>query len=154
MIEFWCQQNQNVIEKMKLKKLTWSKKKKLSEIKKFAAAVKKSDAKAIRNYKWIARAEKKRLNEKIKIIKQIEMIDRKKQREKMKIQKKIKRTFRFKRIYRKRLRESRNQIESSVILINSTFEKKKSSQKLYVFNEKICVFYEWVQRWFYELNHS
>ena len=40
-----------------------------SEIKKFVVAVKKSDAKAIRNHKQIARTEKKRFNEKMKIIK-------------------------------------------------------------------------------------
>ena len=43
----------------------------------------------------------------------------------MKIQKKMKRTFRFKRRYRKKLREFRNQIELFIILMNSIFEKKK-----------------------------
>ena len=100
-------------------------KKKFAEIKKLVVFVKRSNADAMRDHKRIARIEKIRFRKKMKIIKQIEIIDRKQKREKIKIQKKLKRAFRFKRIYRKILRDFQNQMKSSIILMNSTFEKKK-----------------------------
>ena len=53
----------------------------------------------------------------------------------------MKRTFRFKRIYRKKLREFQNQMKLFVILMNSTFEKKNNQVKNSTFSMKKYVYF-------------
>ena len=68
------------------------------------------------------------------------MINRKRKREKIKIQKKLKRTFWFKRIYRKKFRDFRNQMKSSIILMNSILEKKIIKSEILRFQWKnMCI---------------
>ena len=116
-------------------------KKNFAEIKKFVIITKKLNAKTMRQNKRIERIEKSRFRNEMKIIKQIEIIDRKKKREKIKIQKKLKRTFRFKRIYRKRLREFRNQKKSFFISMNSTFEMKNSQIRSFTLSMRKYVYF-------------
>ena len=116
-------------------------KKNFAEIKKFVIVTKKLNAKTMRQNKRIERIEKSRLRNKMKIIKQIEMINRKKKREKIKIQKKLKRTFRFKRIYRKRFREFRNQKKSFFISMNSILEMKNNQIRNFTLSMKKYVYF-------------